>query len=146
MQHTDKYFSTFVESFFVYPLNQLIMKNILWGFLAGLVCGFLLTLIVMETKIGKDDGSEIQLVYKTLPSTAEVEKFKGLLVFTNSLPAQKYNTLGYTAVETNIFGCSYKNARYRIAEKVWQEYPAAQGIILDFETDHKCLATVITFY
>lgn len=121
------------------------MKNILWGFSAGLLCGILVTMVVMSMKIEKEDGSEVQLVHQTTPATAEAEKVKGLLVFTNSHPTQKYNTIGCFSIQTSIFGCSYQYARKKTVERVLEEYPVAQGIILDFETDHYCIATIITF-
>lgn len=69
--------------------------------------------------------------YEAKPSTSEVNRIEGLLIFTDSKPVLEYEYLGTVKSNTGGFGNpQYEGVRNRLINNVKKEYPQAEGAIM----------------
>ena len=85
------------------------------------------------------------VTYEAKKSTADVEQFQGLYVFTNSKPVMEYDYLG-TVKSTGMFqDANYVSVRDRLVKRAKKDFPTADGIILDLKRNAADQASVIKF-
>lgn len=93
------------------------MKKIL----IGCIIGFCLSAVVAFTVAN----------YEPKKSSAEVEQYQGLYVFSDSKPVKEYDYLGTVKRNTGGFGGGqYTDVRDGLIKRAKSDYPAANGIIL----------------
>ena len=82
--------------------------------------------------------------YQPKKSTAEVEQYQGIYVFSDSKPVNEYEYLGTVQRNTRGFGSSqYADVRDGLIKKTKSKYPEADGMILILKSGSADRADVI---
>ncbi|MFN4084274.1 MAG: hypothetical protein ACK4K9_11645 [Bacteroidia bacterium] len=71
--------------------------------------------------------------YEAKRSTAEVEQYQGVFVFTDSKPVMPYDYLG-TVKSTVGWDSQYEGVRDKLIGKAKKEFPTADGLIFHFKS------------
>lgn len=106
------------------------MKKQLIAFVLGIVVTSLVGFKVLDYEVRK--------------STAEVERYQGYYIYTDSKPVQEYTYLGTVKVSTGWSG-QYEPVRDGLIKKALKEYPKADGLILNLKDGGADKADVILF-
>ena len=106
------------------------MKNII----LGCVSAFILTTVFAFSSVN----------YQLKKSTAEVEQYQGVYVFSDSKPTSEYEYLGTVKRNTGGFGSSqYADVRDGLIKKAKKKYPNGNGVILILKSGASDRADVI---
>lgn len=88
------------------------------------------------------------VAYTATNKTAEVNQYEGVSVFTDCSPVMKYTILGTIKKRSIVWSAddaTYPNRRDACVKKAKKQYPAMDGILLDFNSNGSCEATAIKF-
>lgn len=80
--------------------------------------------------------------YQVKKSTAEVQSYENILVFTDSKPVMDYEYLGTVKIT---FARSHNDSRDGLIKKAKSEFPDAEGIIITVRPGQSDKADVIKF-
>lgn len=84
--------------------------------------------------------------YQVKKSTAEVQSYENVLIFSDCKPVAEYEYLGTVKYNTGGFGGSqYEDIRDALLKKAKKEFPEAQGLILNLKKGQADKADVIKF-
>lgn len=64
------------------------------------------------------------------PSTAEVNEFNGILIFSDSKPVSEYESLGTITTTFFMFDSQYESVKTNLVKRAKKKFPQANGIIL----------------
>ena len=78
-------------------------------------------------------------------STASVNQYQGVYIFTDSKPAAQYDYLGTIEIKHSKLGPQYEPVRDEMIKQVKKKYPQADGAILHFANDAIDKADAIKF-
>lgn len=78
-------------------------------------------------------------------STAQVNQVQGLYIFTDSKPVLEYEYLGTVKAALTLRSPQYTDVRDKLIRKAKEEFPGAEGVILNFKTGASDQADVIKF-
>ena len=79
--------------------------------------------------------------YTPKAATAEVNKIRGLYIFSDSNPVMPYDSIGTLSIGF-VTGTQYESVRENLIKRTKNKYPNANGIIMIFDKKgiDKCIA------
>jgi hypothetical protein len=83
-------------------------------------------------------------VFQQPNNLAEANQIQGIYVFTDSKPVAKYKYLGTVSVSIGL-STQYQSIRDRLIKKAKNDYPEAEGIIIDTNAGGADRADVVRF-
>lgn len=74
-----------------------------------------------------------KFAYDAKRATAEVEQMQGIYIFTDSKPVMEYEYLGTVKVSFALSG-QYQDIRDKLIKKAKNDFPNADGLIMQFKS------------
>lgn len=91
-------------------------------YLTGLACGISLTALLAFTHAG----------FVPSPSTAQVKQMDGLYIFTDAEPVLPHDSLGMVELGF-VTGTQYESIRSNLIKRAKDQFPEAQGLVMQLD-------------